>query len=64
MLKTVVIAIIAALPLLLSAGEVKAKSAGVNGVACPVGTCGGSGGFKAKDVKYCKASNCPKGMPK
>jgi hypothetical protein len=64
MLKTVIIAIIAALPLLFSAGEVRAgvgRSSGVNGVACPVGTCGGSGGFKAKDVKYCKASNCKKG---
>jgi hypothetical protein len=61
MLKTVVIAIIAALPLLFSAGEVRAQHGHVNGVQCPVGSCGGKGGPNAKDVKYCKPSNCGKG---
>jgi hypothetical protein len=64
MLKTVVIAIIAALPLLFSAGEVRAQHVGTNGVQCPVGTCNGMGGSKAKEVKYCKPSNCKKGAPK
>jgi hypothetical protein len=64
-LKTFVIASIVALPLLFNTGEVRAKGAGgVNNIACPAGTCGGSGRPRAKDVKFCKASNCPKGMPK
>jgi hypothetical protein len=57
MLKAVVIAIIAALPLLFSAGEVRALA---DGVQCPVGTCNPGGGHRASDVKYCKPSNCKK----
>jgi hypothetical protein len=64
MLRTVVVAIIAALPLLFSAGEVRAKSMGINGVECPVGTCNPMGGPKAKDVKYCRPANCKKDAPK
>lgn len=64
MLKMIIVAMIATLPLLLSAAEVRAQHKGVNGVECPVGTCGGRGGTRAKEVKYCKASNCPKGAPK
>ena len=65
MLRTVVVAIIAALPLLFSAGEARAgRSAGPNGVECPVGTCNPMGGPKAKDVKYCRPANCKKDAPK
>ena len=61
MLKPVVIAIIAALPLLFGAGEVSAIT---NGVQCPVGTCNYAGGHFASDVKYCKPSYCKKDSPK
>jgi len=27
---------------------------------CPIGTCAVNGGSKAKDIKFCKASNCRK----
>jgi hypothetical protein len=64
MLKTAVVAIIAAIPFLFSAGEVRAQHKGYNGVDCPVGTCGGTGGPRAREAKFCKASNCPKGAPK
>jgi hypothetical protein len=68
MLKMVVIAIVAAIPLLLNAGEVRASphdkmSANVF-VPCPAGTCGIKGFPRAKNVKACKASNCPKDGPK
>jgi hypothetical protein len=61
MLKTVFIAIIAAFPLLFNAGDVRAKAMMVDRIQCPVGTCGGGGGGHARDVKYCKASNCGQG---
>ena len=57
MLKTIAIAIIAALPLLFGAGEVKALA---NGVQCPVGSCNPGGGHRASDIKYCKPSYCKK----
>jgi hypothetical protein len=60
MLKTIIIAIVAALPLLFGAGEVRAQFAGVNGVQCPVGTCNPGGGHRAKEVKYCQPKNCKK----
>jgi hypothetical protein len=60
MFKTAIIAIIAGLPLLFSAGEVKAQFSGVNGVQCPVGTCNPGGGHRAKDVKYCQPKYCKK----
>jgi hypothetical protein len=62
MLKTIIVAAIAGLPLLFVAAEVRAKSMGVNGIECPVGTCGGDGGPKSRDAKFCKPSNCKKGL--
>jgi hypothetical protein len=62
MLKTVIIAI-AALPLLfISAGQVNAGIKSGSNIFCPVGTCGSKGGPHAKDIKFCKASHCGKGM--
>ena len=68
MLKLAVVIIVAALPLFfLSVGDVRASphdkmTGGPAGsfVACPVGTCGSKGFSKAKGIKGCKASNCPK----
>jgi hypothetical protein len=59
MLKTVIVAITAASPLLFSTGEVKAQ-ASVNAVQCPVGTCNPNGGHRAKEVKYCQPKYCKK----
>jgi hypothetical protein len=61
MLKPIVVVLIAALPLVFEAGQVQARmGANYNKIVCNVGTCGGNGGPKAKDVKFCKASNCGK----
>jgi hypothetical protein len=70
MLKLVVVtvvAVFAALSLSLSAGGVRAaqgdKMSGKGPptlIACPAGTCGSKGFPKAKGLKGCKASNCPK----
>jgi hypothetical protein len=61
MLKIVIVATIAALPILFGAGQVNAGIKSGSMVSCPVGTCGGGGGPHAKDVKFCKASNCGQG---
>jgi hypothetical protein len=63
MLKTIIVAVIAGLPLLFSAGEVRANNR-LTGVTCPAGTCGANGANNAKDIKFCKASKCPKGVAK
>jgi hypothetical protein len=61
MLKTVVIVIVAAIPLVFGAAEVKAQYGNASGgVQCPVGTCNPAGGHRASDMKYCKPSNCKK----
>jgi hypothetical protein len=65
MLKTIVVVIVAAIPFMFSAGEARAQHKGAGGgVQCPVGSCGGNGGPGARDVKYCKPSNCKPGAPK
>jgi hypothetical protein len=61
MLKAAIIAAISALPLLLGAGQVNAGIRSGTMIECPVHTCGGGGGPHAKDVKFCKATNCGKG---
>jgi hypothetical protein len=67
MLKLVVITIVAAVPLFLSAENVGASQGDkMSGrvrptlIACPAGTCGSKGFPRAKGIKGCKASNCPK----
>lgn len=64
MLKIVIVALVAALPVLFNAGQVKAQSrimGGGNSGSCPAGTCSSSGGSFAKNVKNCTAANCAKG---
>ena len=67
MLKLVIVTIVAGLSLFLSAGGVRAsqgdKMSGKGPptlIACPAGTCGSKGFPRAKGLKGCKASNCPK----
>jgi hypothetical protein len=67
MLKILVVATVAAIPLMLSTGELRASgmsASRLTGVTCPAGTCGANGASNAKDLKFCKASKCPKGMAK
>lgn len=58
------------LPLLVYSGEATARGAGhglgagAAPVDCPANTCNPRGGPVARDIKYCKASNCRKGGPK
>jgi hypothetical protein len=65
MLKIIIIATVAALPILLNAGEANAQGRNVSGdsVRCPLNTCSKSGTQRAKDIKNCAASNCPKTGP-
>jgi hypothetical protein len=63
MLKTVAVAIIAALPLLFNTGEVRAQGRGLHGVQCPVGTCSPRGGPRAREVGFCKPSHCKRARP-
>jgi len=54
-----------ALGLMFIGKATPAQAAGPRGdilITCPMGTCNGMGvdGGQAKDVKYCKASNCKK----
>jgi hypothetical protein len=70
MLKVVVVTLVAAFPLcFVSTGNLRATShadqisggktpAGL--ISCPAGTCGSKGFPRAKGLKGCKASNCPK----
>ncbi len=67
MLKILVVAAVAAIPLMLATGDVRASgmsSSRLTGVTCPVGTCGNNGASNAKELKFCKASKCPKSMAK
>jgi hypothetical protein len=67
MLKILVVATVAAIPLLLSMMEARAagmSSSSLAGVTCPAGTCGNNGAPNAKDIKFCKASKCSKGTAK
>ena len=64
-LKITIIATVVALPILLNAGEAYAQGRIVSGdsVRCPLNTCSKSGKERAKDIKNCAASNCPKTGP-
>jgi hypothetical protein len=63
MWKILVVATVAAIPLMLSTGEVRASgmsASRLTGVTCPAGTCGNHGASNAKELKFCKASKCAK----
>jgi hypothetical protein len=65
-LTLVTLVTVATLLLVFSFGETATaqktgkRDLGNYGGTCPIGTCAKNGGPKAKDVKYCAASNCPK----
>lgn len=64
--KLLAIATIGMFAFLINVGEASAQGRNISGdyVRCPDNTCAPSGGQRAKNTSYCKASNCKKGASK